>query len=52
MPVFTFPAIGTAPPSEEDTYIFHPRGVGAREPRVAFDAASRLGFGFTEYTYD
>ena len=47
--VFALPAVWTAPTSKENTYIFHPRGVGAREPRVAFDAASRLGFGFTEY---
>ena len=47
--VFAFPAIWTAATSEEYTHIFHPRGVGACEPRVAFNAASRLRFGFTEY---
>lgn len=48
--IFALPAVWTTPTSKEDTYIFHPRGVGACEARVAFDAASRLGFGFTEYT--
>ena len=47
--VFALPAVWTAPTSEEDTYVFHPCGVGACEPRVAFDTASRLGFSFTEY---
>ena len=47
--VFALPAVWTATTSEEYTHVFHPRGVGACEPRVAFDATSRLGFGFTEH---
>ena len=43
------PAVWTAPTSEEHTYVFHPRGVGACERRVAFDPTSRLGFRITEY---
>lgn len=46
--VFALPTVWTAPTSEEDTYVFHPRSVGACEPRVAFNAASRLGFGFAD----
>lgn len=49
MSVFALPAIWTAATSKEYTHVFHTRGVGACEPRVAFDAASRLGFGFTDY---
>ena len=45
--VFALPTVWTAPTSEEDTYVFHSRGIGACESRVAFDAASSLGFGFT-----
>jgi hypothetical protein len=46
--VFALPAVWTAATSKEYAHVLHPRGVGACEPRVAFDAASRLGFGFTE----
>ena len=45
--VFALPAVWTAPTSEEDTYVFHPRGVGACEPRIALYSASSLRFGLT-----
>lgn len=44
--VFAFPAVGTAPPGEEETGVFHPCRVGAGEACVGFDVAARLGFCF------
>ena len=49
MSVFALPTVWAASTSEEETYVFHAGSVGAREPRVAFDAASGLGFDFTGY---